>query len=671
MAQKQAIGDALSDGALAAADFHPGLAASHRGDLAAARTLEAALAGALAAGEHVQAALASAALLIEGQLRSSFHGFREHIERLAIARDARFRWRGPDEQLLALAGLLIGLLFNAPEDAFIDDCATRVMALLEGGADVNLAFAAGRIMLFYAQPREMHVLAQRVYAMLEPSMRDPALAPRRLALFLMHWTRVARYAKERRQSAEAEREVRCLAEAHDLREIRLWLAFFVVEQSLPSRNLVEAERGLAAAEVLADPARLGDLPRLEFLKTKVAMLKGQGDRAVVHAARATGYARELEFPPPSFAVYLVNEAQARLAVGESGTALALMREAVPLAPLAFADEVRDMVALIEADVAIAAGDAAGDAKLAQAWAGIRSRRFYDTFDGYPAFGARLCALALARGIEVEFVKSVIELRDIAPPPDASEAWPWPIRIEALGGFTVYRRGEPLVFEGKAQKKPIELLQVLAALGGRGVSRDTLRDFLWPDSGAEAAPTALDVLVSRARKLLGDARAIRVEEGRVGFDPVRVWLDVWAFDRDVEALQETLRANVSDEAVDTLAERLVARYRGPFLGSTEPSRWSLPARDRLQARLRRSLADAGRHYEAQGNHVRAAALYERVLEEDSLAEELYRRLMRAYLAAGEPAEAVRVYRRCRDMLSVQLGIAPSAETEALFRSIYAG
>jgi len=44
-------------------------------------------------------------------------------------------------------------------------------------------------------------------------------------------------------------------------------------------------------------------------------------------------------------------------------------------------------------------------------------------------------------------------------------------------------------------------------------------------------------------------------------------------------------------------------------------------------------------------------------------------MRAHLARGELALAARVYRRCRDMLSVQLGIAPSADTEALFRSIY--
>ncbi|HEV8502404.1 MAG TPA: BTAD domain-containing putative transcriptional regulator [Casimicrobiaceae bacterium] len=664
MVQKQAVADADS------ADYRHGLAASHRGDLAAAAMLDAALGAALAAGDRRHAAMASAALLIEGQLRSTFRGFRDHIGRLAIARDARFRWRSLDDELLALSGLLIGLLFIAAADPFIDACAARVMTLIESDVDPNLAFAAGRIMLFYCQPREMQVLEQRVYATLKPSMQAATLTPHRLAHFLMHWARVVRYARDKHQADRAVHEVRRLTEAHGLDDIRFWLAFADVEQSLPSRNVVEAERALAVAESFADPAHLGELARLESLKTKVATLKGQGDRAVVHAARATGYARELEHPPPVLAVYLVSEAQARLALGESDMALALMREAAPLVPLAFADEVRDMIALIEADVAIAAGHAEGRDKLAAAWAAMRGRRFYDTFDGYPAFGARLCALALAHGIEVDFVRSLIDVRGIAAPADAPDAWPWPIRIEAFGGFTVYRRGEPLAFEGKAQKKPIELLQVLAALGGRAVGKDLLRAHLWPEA-ADTAPAALDVLVSRARKLLDDPLAIRVEEGRIGFDPSRVWLDVWAFDRDVEALQAALRPGAAGAAIDidALAQRLVARYRGPFLGNAEPSRWSLPARDRWQNRLRRSLADVGRHYAERGDHARAAALYERVLEEDSLAEELYRRLMRAYLALGEPAEAARVYRRCRDMLSVQLGIPPSAETEAVFRSIY--
>ncbi len=59
---------------------------------------------------------------------------------------------------------------------------------------------------------------------------------------------------------------------------------------------------------------------------------------------------------------------------------------------------------------------------------------------------------------------------------------------------------------------------------------------------------------------------------------------------------------------------------------------------------------------------------RALELDNLAEGLYRRLMVSYRELGEMAEALKVYRRCRDMLSIVLGLSPSAETEAIRSSL---
>jgi DNA-binding SARP family transcriptional activator len=229
-----------------------------------------------------------------------------------------------------------------------------------------------------------------------------------------------------------------------------------------------------------------------------------------------------------------------------------------------------------------------------------------------------------------------------------------------------------VFEGKSQKKPLELLKTLVALGTKGVAKQKLCDLLWPDADADASTAALDMTISRLRKLVGDADAIRVEDGKVALDERRVWIDVRAFDRDVDLLQEALGARAIDDArVADLAARLLARYRGPFLGHEDPQRWSLAARDRWQNRFRRSLVDAGRFWEQRRQWAAAIALYERGIEEDSLAEEIYRRLMHCHLTRGAPAEAARAYRRCRDMLSIQLGIRPSAETEALFRTIYAG
>jgi len=46
-------------------------------------------------------------------------------------------------------------------------------------------------------------------------------------------------------------------------------------------------------------------------------------------------------------------------------------------------------------------------------------------------------------------------------------------------------------------------------------------------------------------------------------------------------------------------------------------------------------------------------------------------MRCYIARQEPAEALRAYRRCRELLSIVLGLKPSPETESLRERIPGG
>lgn len=47
---------------------------------------------------------------------------------------------------------------------------------------------------------------------------------------------------------------------------------------------------------------------------------------------------------------------------------------------------------------------------------------------------------------------------------------------------------------------------------------------------------------------------------------------------------------------------------------------------------------------------------------------YQRFMRAHAAAGNRAEALRVYERCRYLLAEELGVSPSSQTEAVYRDI---
>jgi DNA-binding SARP family transcriptional activator len=62
--------------------------------------------------------------------------------------------------------------------------------------------------------------------------------------------------------------------------------------------------------------------------------------------------------------------------------------------------------------------------------------------------------------------------------------------------------------------------------------------------------------------------------------------------------------------------------------------------------------------------KALICYQKGLEVDDLAEELYRRLMICHRQLGQVAEALVVYHRCRRKLSAVLRINPSPETDAV-------
>ena len=150
-------------------------------------------------------------------------------------------------------------------------------------------------------------------------------------------------------------------------------------------------------------------------------------------------------------------------------------------------------------------------------------------------------------------------------------------------------------------------------------------------------------------------AIVLAEGKLSFNPTVVWLDTWAFESAVDA----------DPPRITSA---LALYRGHFLGLESPATWALPLRDRLQAKLARSVLAEGQRLEAKRELAAARALYERALELDNLAEAIYRRLMICQRELGDPAGALNTYRRCRELLSIVLNRKPAPETESVRASL---
>jgi two-component SAPR family response regulator len=159
------------------------------------------------------------------------------------------------------------------------------------------------------------------------------------------------------------------------------------------------------------------------------------------------------------------------------------------------------------------------------------------------------------------------------------------------------------------------------------------------------------------------------DGKLSLDRSQCWVDVWAFERAARAAEASVQAgDAGADALIRLGRALLDAYPGHFLAGDADQRWAIDLRDRLRARLLRTVLGLGQRLQAARRWNDGIALYDRALERDNLAEGLYCGLMVCHRELGQPAAAQHAYRRCRELFSVVLGIKPSAETEAVRRSL---
>lgn len=184
--------------------------------------------------------------------------------------------------------------------------------------------------------------------------------------------------------------------------------------------------------------------------------------------------------------------------------------------------------------------------------------------------------------------------------------------------------------------------------------------------------ALSVLASKLRAALTQsgldgATALTAAHGCYRIDlPEGAWVDVLAAASGVRESESLLAADKPELAADaaTLAESIV---RQPFLpGDGGP--WVHAKRrelEEIRARALTVLAEASLRVDNPADAVRWAEL---AVEAERFRESGYRLLMMAHVAAGNRAEALRVYERCRRFLADELGAYPSPETEAVYREL---
>ena len=240
-----------------------------------------------------------------------------------------------------------------------------------------------------------------------------------------------------------------------------------------------------------------------------------------------------------------------------------------------------------------------------------------------------------------------------------------LRIRALGAAAVEIGDVALTAADWSYAKPRELMFLLAC--SPPLTKDQIAAALWPELSRQQLGNALHTALRELRRALGDPGWVRYSDGRYRFDRSRPHeCDVTTFE---DALMAARRARPAEAALPEL-QRAIAAYGGDFLDGMATGEWALTRRDELRRAFESALLATGRLQAAAGRHQAAAAAFRRAVAHEPLNESAHRELMTCWVRLGETARAVRHYEELAGVLRDQVGVAPAAETEALYRKLLA-
>ncbi|MGE5730577.1 MAG: BTAD domain-containing putative transcriptional regulator [Gemmatimonas sp.] len=566
--------------------------------------------------------------------------------------------------LRANAACLVALMFRRPDDDRLAQCARTLDELIDLEPDSNARIMAASTLLNYYNWMVKGVAADALVARVDPLLARADVTPLMQIWWRMHvayWHYLhLRYDESMAVTAAA----RGIAERFGLER-----HLFETDRAEAAALIAKGEASAARARVEAIERRLTPSRPMEaayfyHLRSSLAQRTGRLERAVEDAEHAVRIARETDLPPSQVPHLLTRLAHASLAAHRTDLGLRALDQAVDAAPKSERAHMMETRELARIGIALERGDTEEVVRRLRAVLAERRRRGQLIFlRNRPEVAAQLANVALEHGITPAFVQRLIEANHLKPPPGPAPAWPFRLRVRALGVLELARDGEVIRFTGKAQQRPIDLMKALVALGGVDVDEHQLTAMLWPDADGAAAKTSFDSTLLRLRRLLDIDQVLILGGGKLSLNKAIAWTDVWALDSTLEQAERARNAETAQHA----ARAVLSAYTGPLLASEE-SPWATKARDAIRSRFVRTLIRLGEALEHDNAWAAAVELYRRGLEADNLAEALYRGLMRALIATGEEAEAINVFRRCRQLLSIVLGMSPSPATERLHQQI---
>ncbi|MEA3385269.1 MAG: BTAD domain-containing putative transcriptional regulator [Thermodesulfobacteriota bacterium] len=568
-----------------------------------------------------------------------------------------------------VSSLFTALVIRQQQDYDVEEWAKRALLLAKDSSNINSEIqslanlALYRILMCDFEKADLPIYTLRQLTRSEEAR--PLVRITGLYVQALH-CQIAELHEECLESVSDGLE---LAQTSDVHIMDCMLLGQAVFSALNSGDSKTAEKYLKKMGSSFDSCKPLETYQYHFLKTRAALIQGNCKQASLHVELALKWANDGGYPLPLGLGYLL-KANVAHGLEENQEAAQHLAHAFSIASRAESRFLKYYVFWADARFAFDQGKETSGLKYLEKALGLgRKQGYLNTFIDQPFVTANLCARALDNGIEVGYVQDIILKHNLIPdkPPLHVENWPWALKIFTLGRFALVKDGKPVRFSGKAQEKPLSMLKALIAFGGRDVREDRISDALWPEADGDMMHRCFTTTLHRLRKLIGIHKALELRDGRLTLDPRYCWVDVWAFERILGETDRTWRKGTNTEAVELL-QSAIDIYHGNFLSGEIGEPWEIAFYERLRSKFLRGVKNLGHHWESCGEWGKAVECYQRGLEVDTKAEDLYGCLMVCYHHLGRRTEAMSLYDRLKEILSLTLGIKPSPKIEAIRLSL---
>jgi DNA-binding SARP family transcriptional activator len=231
-------------------------------------------------------------------------------------------------------------------------------------------------------------------------------------------------------------------------------------------------------------------------------------------------------------------------------------------------------------------------------------------------------------------------------------------LRLLGPVQVEREGQLVFF--LALGKPLALLGYLVAQR-KPLCREHLADLLWPDLPTPRGRANLSWTLHKLSTVLpgcleGTRHTVRFRRSEM-------------CKADLNKFEMLVARGDPDALIEA-----TSLYRGAFLeglcvnGCADYELWLVGERERWRQRVEQALVQLAAHYVRQGRSDQALSASQRLLALAPWRECAHREVMRLLAASGQRGAALAQYQDCCRALQAELGVAPAAETIALYEQI---